>query len=39
MRLPSKRWEPVAELGGLRRITRLAMSPDGRTLAVVAEEP
>ena len=39
MRLPSKRWDQVAELGGLRRITRLAMSPDGRTLAVVAEEP
>jgi WD40 repeat protein len=39
MRLPSRRWQQVAELGGLRRISRLAMSPDGRTLAVVAEEP
>jgi hypothetical protein len=39
LRLPNRRWQQVAELGGLRRITRLAMSPDGRTLAVVADEP
>jgi hypothetical protein len=39
LRLPSKRWQQVAELGGVRRISRLAISPDGRTLAVVADEP
>lgn len=32
-------WRPFADLGpsGLRHISRLALSPDGRTLAVVAE--
>lgn len=39
LRLPSRRWEQVAELGGLQRISRIAISPDGRTLAIVAEEP
>ena len=39
MRLPDRRWQQIAELAGLRRISRLAISPDGRTLAVVAEEP
>jgi hypothetical protein len=39
MRLPRRRWQPAAELSGLRRISRLAISPDGRTLAVVADEP
>jgi hypothetical protein len=39
LRLPNKRWQQVAELGGLRRISRLAISPDGRTIAVVADEP
>jgi hypothetical protein len=39
MRLPDRRWQQVAELGGLRRISRLAISPDGRTIAVVADEP
>ena len=39
MRLPNRRWTQVAELGGLRRISRLAISPDGRTIAVVADEP
>ena len=39
MRLPNRRWQQVAELSGLQRISRLAISPDGRTLAVVAQEP
>ncbi len=32
-------WTPVATLEGLRGITRLAVSPDGTHLAVVAEDP
>lgn len=39
MRLPNRRWQPAAELRGLRRISRVAVSPDGRTLAIVADEP
>ena len=40
MRLPGRRWEPVADLSGrgIRGITRLALSPDGRRLALVALE-
>lgn len=40
MRLPNRTWEPVADLAeaGIRRISRLALSPDGSRLALVAEE-
>lgn len=38
MRLPRRTWEPVAELADLSRLSRLAISPDGRNLAVVAED-
>lgn len=41
MDLPRPRWTLVADLGdrGIRRISRLAISPDGATLAFVADEP
>lgn len=41
LRLPSREWELVADLSshGIRRISRLALSSDGGTLALVAEEP
>ncbi len=41
MRLPDKKWEVVEDLGskGIRRISRLALSPDGSRLALVADEP
>ena len=39
LQLPDRTWHEVAYLSGLRRISRLAMSPDGRTMAVVAAEP
>lgn len=41
MRLPKKTWVQVADLAGsgVRRISRLALSQDGGTLALVAEEP
>ncbi len=32
-------WQPIANLRPLRDITRLAVSPDGRQLALVAAEP
>lgn len=40
MLLPSRKWEEAADLSraGLRRISRLAISPDGSRLAVVADE-
>ena len=40
MRLPNRRWEPIADLteAGLHRISRLALSPDGGRLALVAED-
>lgn len=40
LRLPGGEWEVVADLGrqGIRRISRLALSPDGSQLAFVAEE-
>jgi len=41
MRLPNKTWVQVDDLTerGIRRISRLAISPDGSRLALVAEEP
>lgn len=41
MRLPEKSWTLVDDLAdlGIRRISRLALSPDGRRLAFVADEP
>jgi dipeptidyl aminopeptidase/acylaminoacyl peptidase len=41
MRLPNKTWHMVEDLGpkGVRRISRLALSPDGSRLALVADEP
>jgi len=41
LRLPGEAWEQVADLGaeGIRGISRLALSPDGRRLAFVAQEP
>jgi len=41
MRLPERRWMQVVDLAdqGIRRISRLALSPDGGTLAFVADEP
>jgi WD40 repeat protein len=41
LRLPAKTWELVDDLGekGIKRISRLAVSPDGGRLALVAEEP
>jgi len=40
MRLPEKTWTLVDDLGdlGIRRISRLALSPDGRRLAFVADD-
>ena len=40
MRLPGRQWEVVADLAneGIREISRLALSPDGRRLAFVAED-
>lgn len=40
LRLPEGRWDAVADLAehGIQGITRLALSPDGRRLAVVAAE-
>lgn len=40
LRLPERRWEQVADLAGrgIRGISRLALSPDGRSLALVALE-
>ena len=41
LQLPDKSWEEIADLSGsgIRRITRLALKPDGRRLALVADEP
>jgi hypothetical protein len=41
LQLPSKTWEEIADLSGsgIHRITRLALRPDGRRLAIVADEP
>lgn len=41
MRLPDKTWDVVADLSeeGIRRISRLALSPDGSRMALVADEP
>jgi hypothetical protein len=40
LRLPSRTWSVVADLAsnGLKHITRLAVSPDGQSLALVAED-
>jgi WD40 repeat protein len=41
LRRPGTRWEPIADLSGngLKRISRLALHPNGGELAIVAEEP
>ena len=41
MRLPNKTWTLVEDLGekGIRRISRIALSPDGSRMALVADEP
>lgn len=41
LELPGSRWNLVVDLAGrgIHHITRLALSPDGRTLAFVADEP
>jgi len=41
MRLPDRSWITLADLAplGVRRISRLALSPDGATIAFVADEP
>ena len=41
LRLPGSTWEVVDDLAdkGIRRISRLALSPDGSRLALVADEP
>lgn len=41
IRLPEKDWITLADLSanGIRRISRLALSPDGRRIAFVADEP
>ena len=40
LRLPRTTWEPVADLSqaGIRRISRLALHPNGRELALVADD-
>lgn len=40
MDLPARRWNLVADLGlrGIRHISRIAISPDGSTLALVADD-
>ena len=41
LKLPSREWTLVEDLApkGIRRISRLALSPDGSRLALVADEP
>ena len=41
LQLPSREWTVLADLTGqgVRRISRLALSPDGKSLAFVADEP
>jgi hypothetical protein len=41
VRLPEKDWITLADLSaqGIRRISRLALSPDGQRIAFVADEP
>jgi hypothetical protein len=41
LQLPSREWTVLADLSaqGIRRISRLALSPDGRRIAFVADEP
>ena len=41
LRLPNKTWEQAADLSdkGIRRISRIALSPDGSKMALVADEP
>lgn len=41
LRLPSQTWTVVEDLSakGIRRISRIALSPDGSRLALVADEP
>lgn len=41
MRRPGRHWEQIADLSsdGIRRISRLAIKPDGTRLAIVADEP
>lgn len=41
MRLPDRTWTLVVDLAdqGIRRISRLAIAPDGRRIAFVADEP
>lgn len=41
MRLPNKTWTLVEDLSakGIRRISRMALSPDGSKMALVADEP
>jgi hypothetical protein len=41
MRLPEKVWVLVEDLSGkgIRRISRMALSPDGSRMALVADEP
>jgi hypothetical protein len=41
LRRPRMQWDPIADLSGsgLRRISRLALHPNGGELAIVAEDP
>jgi hypothetical protein len=41
MRLPNRSWVAVEDLSarGIRRISRIALSPDGSRMALVADEP
>lgn len=41
LRRPGSAWQPIADLrnSGLKRISRLALHPNGGELAIVAEEP
>jgi hypothetical protein len=41
LQLPSRSWTVLADLSahGIRRISRLALSPDGQRIAFVADEP